>query len=87
MEPLVIVILTFACIALMFLVIQWSFDILDAINLYMKTKRSPVISLLIIVPWIVLAVWCAILYVIGLLISMFIGYEVLKGIRNWWHKS
>lgn len=68
--------------------INGSFRLLDWMNQNLTRKDTSIwLVLLLLVPWILLALWCVVLNIVVFLFALLTGHEVARLGRDWWHRG
>jgi hypothetical protein len=73
------------------IIIQVSFGLFEVLVEYFEahehaTDVHALIKLLLLIPLIILEIWCFILHIILVIGGLFGLYQFAKTARNWWHK-
>lgn len=90
MDGWIIVGLTILAIGAIYFVVLGSFALLELMNeIYHgpNTGALMLAKILLLLPYIALTLWCVVLQIFIAIFALFTGYQILKGVRDWWHKG
>ena len=83
-----IVILTLLAVAFIVLIIWLSYGLLAKMNvLYNDTEGKVFLKILLFIPYVLLAIWCLLIQIILVAITLGGAISLLNNTRDWWHKG
>lgn len=83
----IIIILVFLAVLALIGIVMGSFWLLDVFNRLFNSEGNVIAKVLLFLPWVALAIWCAALYLVLALLTLGLAISLINDVRNWWHKG
>lgn len=83
----IIVILTILAMMAVVAIFFGSFWLLGAFNRLFDAEGNVVAKVVLFLPWVALAIWCSVIYVVGAILTLGTVISLANDARNWWHKG
>ena len=78
-------IITVLVIVAIVVVISGSFWLLGELNSTLADKHTSAgVKMIIFFPFLFMFLWCIVLDILLTILTIFIGYQIAKSVRDWW---